>query len=112
MTNTEIISAESFDFKHIGWKYYNSIKKKAMEQEFSWAGLVVSLSIAFFIVITASSVLRLTYVSMGGGVEQKRIMQNNKIYQLEVFNDQKDKYLQPASLDNVKIEGIVCAGLA
>ncbi len=42
---------------HIGWRYYNQIKKKAMEQEFSWSGLLISLSIAFFIVITVSYIL-------------------------------------------------------
>ncbi len=44
-------------FSLISWKHYNLIKKKAMEQEFSMSGLLLSLSIAFFIVIIAAFVL-------------------------------------------------------
>jgi len=51
MSVTNLNSANQFDFSRIGWRYYNNIKKKAMEQEFSWSGLLVSLSIAFFIVV-------------------------------------------------------------
>ena|SRR3990167_2518169 len=40
-----------------GWKHYNTIRKKAMEQEFSWSGLLISLSIAFFIVVISASAL-------------------------------------------------------
>ncbi|MDO8668273.1 MAG: hypothetical protein Q7K35_04230 [bacterium] len=49
--------ANCFNLEQTGWKYYNSIKKKAMEQEFSWSGLLISLSIAFFIVIISASAL-------------------------------------------------------
>lgn len=58
------ISASDAGFrvnKTIGWKYYNQIKKKAMEQEFSWSGLLVSLSIAFFVVFVSSFILSKTY---------------------------------------------------
>ncbi len=48
--------AKSLNLKRIGWTY-NSIRKKAMEQEFSWSGLLTSLSIAFFIVIISASAL-------------------------------------------------------
>jgi hypothetical protein len=44
-----------------GWKYYNTIRKKAVEQEFSWSGLFISLSIAFFIVVSCASILRFAY---------------------------------------------------
>ena len=54
--------ANDFDLGHIGWRYYNQIKKKAVEQEFSWSGLFISLPIAFFVVIAGASVLHLTYV--------------------------------------------------
>lgn len=40
-----------------GWKYYQSIKKKAVEQEFSWSELLIGLSIAFFIVIICAFTL-------------------------------------------------------
>ena len=53
---------------HIDWKQYNIIKKKAMEQEFSLSGLVLSLSIAFFVVIFSAYVLSGIYsiVELGG----------------------------------------------
>jgi len=46
------------------WKYYNQIKKKAMEQEFSWTGLLLSLSIAFFIVFISAWLLRGFYEAL------------------------------------------------
>ena len=49
--------ANCFNLEQTGWKYYNTIRKKAMEQEFSWSGLLISLSIAFFVVIASASVL-------------------------------------------------------
>ncbi len=41
----------------LGWKSYRLLRKKAMEQELSWSGLVISLSIAFFIVAGCATVL-------------------------------------------------------
>jgi hypothetical protein len=49
--------AKCFNLEQIGWKHYNFTRKKAMEQEFSWSGLLISLSIAFFIVIASATVL-------------------------------------------------------
>ena len=49
---------------NIGLKYYNSITKKAMEQEFSWSGLIISLFIAFFIVMVSAFALNLIYQSI------------------------------------------------
>jgi hypothetical protein len=49
------------DYSYLGWKYYNIIRKKAMEQEFSWSGLIVSLSIAFFIVISMALLLNILH---------------------------------------------------
>lgn len=54
----------NFPFDAIGWKYYHSLKKKAMEQEFSWPGLFISLSIAFFIVISSAIILRFLYLAL------------------------------------------------
>lgn len=48
----------------LGWKYYNQVRKKAMEQEFSWSGLFLSMSIAFFVVIAAAQGLSLAYESV------------------------------------------------
>lgn len=41
--------AQGFNLEPAGWKYYNTIRKKAVEQEFSRSGLLISLSIAFFV---------------------------------------------------------------
>ena len=65
----------------IGWKYYNSIRKKAMDQEFSWAGLGISLSIAFFIVVFSASFLNATYKSINEQTYQEVLKTN--IYQME-----------------------------
>lgn len=72
-------------FSHVGWKYYNSIKKKAMEQEFSWAGLIISLSIAFFIVVFFASIFSFAYRSMESSQNRQNLFKA-KIYQLEMVN--------------------------
>ncbi len=77
------ISAENLNFGFIGWKSYNLIKKKAMEQEFSWSGLVISLSIAFFVVASSAQVLSLVYQSVSGNAVNASIINNQKIYRLE-----------------------------
>ena len=74
MTNTNI----SF----IGWKYYNSIRKKAMEQEFSWSGLFISLSIAFFIVLACAQGLNLIYQSFEATKKYEKFYPQ-KLYHLE-----------------------------
>ena len=76
------IQVNGADFGHIGWKYYNSIVKKAMEQEFSWSGLSISLSIAFFVVISCAQGLSLTYQYVSK-VEDTRVNTRNQIYRLE-----------------------------
>ena len=70
------------DFNFIGWKAYNQIKKKAMEQEFSWSGLIISLSIAFFIVIACAQGLSLLYQSIEADKAHRQTFES-KIYQLE-----------------------------
>ncbi len=81
MTNTKI-QADCFNFGHIGWKSYNTIKKKAMEQEFSWSGLLISLSIAFFIVIACAQILNIVHQSI---IQTQPYQQqsNYQIYHLE-----------------------------
>ena len=73
--------ANYFNLGHIGWKYYNTIKKKAVEQEFSWSGLFISLSIAFFVVIISALFLNFIFNS----IENNRQYQtySSKIYHLE-----------------------------
>lgn len=50
-----------------GWKSYQLLKKKAMEQELSWSGLVISMSIAFFIVASCALTMRMIVTSMENG---------------------------------------------
>ncbi len=91
MTHPKTLKTGDFNLNHIGWKYYNNIKKKAMEQEFSWAGLSLSLSIAFFIVFMAALLLNLLNKSF----EQVRGLEVGNIYQLEA----KEQYLQGELFD-------------
>ncbi|MDD4271278.1 MAG: hypothetical protein PHF50_00550 [Patescibacteria group bacterium] len=74
--------ADYFNLGNIGWKYYNTIKKKAVEQEFSWSGLLVSLSIAFFIVITSALFLSFIFNSIEAGRQNQGLV-NENIYYLE-----------------------------
>lgn len=91
MNNVNTIS-ETCDINiyYTGWKYYNSIKKKAMEQEFSWSGLVLSLSIAFFIVISSAFILSCIYKSLS---LEKNYSQNinNKLYRIETVENSQNK---------------------
>jgi len=66
-----------FNLEQTGWKYYNTISKKAMEQEFSWSGLFISLSIAFFVVIVSASTLSfINHSIMAGRVRQESANRN------------------------------------
>ncbi len=49
---------------NFGWKSFNLLKKKAMEQELSWSGLVVSMSIAFFIVAGCAFIMNNIHQSL------------------------------------------------
>lgn len=86
MTHQITLKTSGFKLNHVGWKSYNTIIKKAMEQEFSWSGLALSLSIAFFIVFMAAVVLNLVNKSF----EHTRNTSVKNIYQLEA----KSEYLQ------------------
>lgn len=80
--NTQVSQPEKFfNIRQKGWKYYNSIKKKAMEQEFSCAGLLLSMSIAFFIVVITAYSLNLLHTSFKKTQLEQRI--NQQIYLLE-----------------------------
>ncbi|MFA6389192.1 MAG: SpoIID/LytB domain-containing protein [Patescibacteria group bacterium] len=48
-------------FSHVTWRYYNQIKKKAMDKEPDLLGLLISLSIAFFIVVGGAAGLNSIY---------------------------------------------------
>lgn len=76
------MQADSINYNFIGWKSYNIIKKKAMEQEFSLSGLLLSLSIAFFIVIISAQALNFFYNSIQSARKHEYFL-NQKIYYLE-----------------------------
>jgi hypothetical protein len=90
---------------YIGWKYYNTIKKKAMEQEFSWSGLFLSLSIAFFIVIVAALTLSLFYQSL----QQTDLgLLNNEYILIPENSDNLDSSILPYYEKNEKIKELGC----
>lgn len=86
MPNTSV-KANNLDFKHIGWKSYNNILKKAVEQEFPGkaGGLLISLSIAFFIVIISAFALSFLYQTIEATNNHNRLF-DQKIYYLETIN--------------------------
>ncbi len=75
--------ANGFNLEQIGWKYYNNIRKKAVEQEFSWSGLFISLFIAFFIVVLSASLLNFINHSIETNRNNKSLFNNRNIYYLE-----------------------------
>ncbi|MFA6106183.1 MAG: hypothetical protein WC745_00760 [Patescibacteria group bacterium] len=48
-------------FGNVSWRYYNLLKKKAMDKESGMTGLLISLSIAFFIVVGGAEGLNLSF---------------------------------------------------
>lgn len=98
---SEKITADGFLVGHIGWKYYNQIREKAVEREFSWSGLCVSLSIAFLIVIFSAQVLGFTYKSIEKA-EKKELFIKNHIYKLERAGSGNDKkYFNEKSISTI-----------
>ncbi|NTW22530.1 hypothetical protein HGA34_03235 [Candidatus Falkowbacteria bacterium] len=76
-----------FKFGLITWRSYNSIKKKAMEQEFSMSGLALSLSIAFFIVLGSAQALSVTYQ----GIMAAEQLQNQETKQNQLNQEEFKK---------------------
>ena len=100
------IAANELGFDHIGWRYYNKIRKKAMEQEFSWSGLFISMSIAFFVVIITAFSLSFLYNSINTAHTHQQLL-NQKIYRLEAMNQEKlEYYLQINHLSREKMDEI------
>ncbi|MDD4901397.1 MAG: hypothetical protein PHS62_04860 [Patescibacteria group bacterium] len=64
-------------FGQSGWKYYNSIGKKAMEQEFSWSGLFLSLSIAFFVITISAYTLSLINQALVAKTTDRKFTSDN-----------------------------------
>ena len=90
------------------WRYYNKFKKKAMEQEFSWSGLVLSLSIAFFVVMISAMLLSLVYNSFVIGSQLPKLMQADTTYIEEV---RAIEYL-PLELSGERMERVERLNLA
>ncbi len=84
MNQVLISKASDINLDHVGWRYYNQIRKKAMEQEFSWFGLLVNLSIAFFIVISSAFCLSCLQKSVEVSlIENSSVLVPEKVYHLE-----------------------------
>ena len=75
--------ANSFNLERIGWKYYNTLRKKAVEQEFSWTGLLISLSTAFFIVVLSAWLLSFINHSIIASQNIKQGQPSQNVYYLE-----------------------------
>lgn len=107
MLKTERFKADglNLDLNNIGWKSYNLIRKKAMEQEFSWTGLWLSMSIAFFVVIVSAQFLSVTYQSF---VKENRMQINKRVYRLEnvELKNWQSKLIRNENLSETKIEFI------
>ena len=81
LSNLSSSGSDLSSLDNFGWKYYNQVKNKAMEQEFSWSGLAISLSIAFFVVIAIAQGLSLAFQSINKSKQPTPT--SDKIYYLE-----------------------------
>lgn len=63
----------------VSWKSYQHLRKKAMEQELSWSGLIISLSIAFFLVAGCAITLRLIATSLENNKLHSSPYQNERV---------------------------------
>lgn len=90
-----IYNAKSSAIGYVGWKYYNTIKDKAMEREFSWSGLFISFFIAFFIVFVTAQGLNIMQQSIVKAQNHERFL-NEKVYRLE-----SAKHLNPQAEANL-----------
>lgn len=102
MSTIQLSKSNGLEFGQISWRYYHKIKKKAMEQEFSWSGFLVSMSIAFFIVVITAYSLTLLHTSFKNAQLEQTI--NQQIYSLEVSQEASEKhYIQADIIDISKI---------
>lgn len=76
------ICANDFNLGYIGWRYYNKIKNKIVEQELNKSSLFLSLFFSFFIVVVCAQGLNLTYQSIKATQEHKKLF-NQRVYFLE-----------------------------
>lgn len=54
------------------WESYKVLQKKVIEQEFSWTGLVVSCSIAFFVVVSSAFALGMICKSLERSIPEAK----------------------------------------
>ena len=83
LSNLSSSGSDLSSLDNFGWKYYNQVKSKAMEQEFSWSGLAISLSIAFFIVVATAQGLSLAFHSINKSKQPAPASDSDKVYYLE-----------------------------
>ncbi len=76
-----------------------------MEQEFSWSGLFISLSIAFFIVLACAQGLNLIYQSFEATIKHEKFY-HQKLYHLEnikyVNTNKKDSCDKPENCFSIE----------
>lgn len=85
-----------------GWRYCSDIRKKAMEQEFSWSGLVISLSIAFFVVIMTASAFSAMLANLEKASQGQAPAQD--IYRLETYQGMPAEGFVEKGQLNIKIQ--------
>ncbi len=100
--HTDTMENQEMAISHVGWKYYNQIKKKAMEQEFSWSGLFLSLSIAFFIVIVSALLLSLFYESFQNSTISDSLYENH-FYRLETTGMNTINYIDTDHIETNRL---------
>ncbi len=81
MNKVGVISRNSFDLGRATWKNYNLFKKKAVNRPGN-RSLLLSLFIAFLVVLIASWSLNLLYKASMGGQENWQNREQN-LYQLD-----------------------------
>ena len=81
-SNTSFGREQLNSFGQMTWKSFTGLHKKAMEQEFTWSGFIISLSIAFFIVSLTGASLASLCASLEP-LRQEAKNNTSKIYILE-----------------------------
>ncbi|MFA6393579.1 MAG: hypothetical protein WCW25_01785 [Patescibacteria group bacterium] len=70
----------------VSWRYYNLIRKKAMDKEPGFSGLLLSMSIAFFIVIGGAEGLSFTYKIYSGDRNPAKAFREEAVGEKKLIN--------------------------
>ncbi len=88
--------------EYVGWKLsYKLIKKKAMDQELSWTGLAINLSIAFFIVAFSAAFLNVAHHSIHA--DSKNLIEGQRLIEAGALVRSFIPTAQAASIEPVVI---------